>query len=157
MNKIERLNLKKMIKTNDVQDFTNEIRDKKHSDIIKKDVLVLMQLKKEYDYLDYNKFDEIAVLKCNFIFTHYTEIYNKVKKDEINIDTLFEFLKILKRIEDKEIDQHEGSFEVGKILKKMYIDSAIITSDKLDKKNEEMMTKTKPIVKNISWRQYKKL
>lgn len=157
MNKIERLNLKKMIKTNDVQDFTNEIRDKKHSDIIKKDVLVLMQLKKEYDYLDYNKFDEIAISQCNFIFTYYTEIYNKVKKDEINIDTLFEFLRILKRIEDKEIDQHEGSFEVGKILKKMYIDSAIITSDKLDKKNEEMITKTKPVVKNISWRQYKKL
>ena len=157
MNKIERLNLKKMIKTNNVQDFTNEIRDKKHSDIIKNDVLLLMQLKKDYDYLDYNKFDEIAISKCNFIYTHYTEIYNKVKKDEINIDTLFEFLRILKRIENKEIDQHEGSFEVGKILKKMYIDSAIITSDKLDKKNEEMITKQKPVVNNITWRQYKKL
>lgn len=157
MNGTDRLNLKKMIQTNDVKDCTDEIRSKKHSSLIKKDVLRLIQLKQEYDYLDYNKFDEMAVSQCNFLFTNYTDIFNKVKKDEINLDTLFEFLNILKNIEVGKLDQHEGAFEVGKILKKMYIDSAIMKSEKLDKETGEMVKKPIAVAKNITWKQFKKM
>jgi hypothetical protein len=157
MNKIDRLNLKKMIETNDVEDCTNQIRSKKHSQYIRKDVLKMIQLKKDYEYLDNEKFDEMIVSQCNFLFTNYTDIFNRIKKNEINLDTLFEFLNILKNIEDGKIDQHEGAFEVGKILKKMYIDSAIMKSEKLDKDTGNMVVKPQAVGKNISWNQYKKI
>ena len=40
------------------------------------------------------------------------------------LSILTKFLDVLKLIEDKKIDQHEGSFKIGKYLKEMYIDSA---------------------------------
>ena len=157
MDQTDRLNLKKMIQTNEVEDCTNEIRTKKHSKLIKKDVLHLIQLKKEYGHLEYDKFDEMVVSQCNFLFTNYTDIFNKVKKDEINLETLFEFLNILKAIEDGKLDQHEGAFEVGKTLKKMYIDSAIMKSEKLDKETGEMVVKPIAVAKNVSWNQFKNM
>jgi hypothetical protein len=157
MDQTDRLNLKKMIQTNEVEDCTNEIRTKKHSQSIKKDVLHLLLLKKEYGHLDYDKFDEMVVSQCNFLFMNYTDIFNKVKKDEINLETLFEFLNILKAIEDGKLDQHEGAFEVGKILKKMYIDSAIMKSEKLDKETGEMVVKPIAVAKNVSWNQFKNM
>jgi hypothetical protein len=62
---------------------------------------------------------------------------------------------VLRRIEDGELDQHEGSFVVGKLLKELYIDSALKKADKInaqyeDEKEEEL----EPAV-NISWKQYK--
>ena len=38
----------------------------------------------------------------------------------------------LKRIEDGKIDQHEGSYEVGLLLKKLYIDSVLKQKEKDD-------------------------
>jgi len=157
MDQTDRLNLKKMIQNNDVEDCTSQIRSKKHSPLIQKDVLKLIQLKKQYEYLDNEKFDDLVVSQCNFIFTNYTDIFNKVKKDEINLETLFEFLNILKAIEDGKLDQHEGAFEVGKILKKMYIDSALMKSEKLDKETGKMVVKPVAVAKNISWNQFKKM
>ena len=52
------------------------------------------------------------------------DIFNKLKKDELNLNILHKLLDILKQIEKSELDQHEGAFEVGKLLKAMYIDSA---------------------------------
>ena len=46
--------------------------------------------------------------QCNFLFNNYTDIFNKVKKDEINLETLWNLLNILKKIEDGNIDQHTG-------------------------------------------------
>ena len=158
MDNMDRLNFKKMIKTNNVEDCTNEIRSKKHSDLISKDVSKMIQLKKDYGNGNVNdqKFDDMLVSQCNFLFMNYTDIFNKVKKDEIKLETLFEFLKVLKSIEEGKLDQHEGAFEVGKILKAMYIDSAIMKSEKLDKETEEKNPKIQVAPpKNISWSEYK--
>ena len=38
MDTLDRLNLNKMIDANNVQDCTNEIREKKHSDLLRADV-----------------------------------------------------------------------------------------------------------------------
>jgi len=55
------------------------------------------------------------------------------------------------------LDQHEGAFEVGKILKKMYIDSALMKSEKLDKETGNMVVRPVAVAKNISWSQFKKM
>ena len=66
------------------------------------------------------------ILVAPFLFNKYTDIFNKIKKDEIDLNILFQLLHILKLIEDSKLDQHTGSFEVGKLLKSIYIKHEMI-------------------------------
>jgi hypothetical protein len=150
MNELEKLNLQKMITENDVEDNTELIRTYKHSDKIRKDVDTLIDLiKNNKNDLD---FDNLCEKKCFFIFFNYTDIYNKVKKNLLDIPTLYQFLDCLKNIEDGKQDQHEASFEIGKLLKKMYVDSALKKAELLDE--EHKVVREEP--KSISWSEYKK-
>jgi len=161
MDNTERIHLQKMINANNVEDCTTEIRQKKHSMKIKEDVSRLLHLKSKYSRLSQsnpNQFDQMCVSQCNFIFTNYTDIYNKIKKDELNLSILDKLLTILKNIEDEKLDQHTGAFEVGKILKEMYIDSAIVKADRIDKLTGTKMGPAKPNkVKDISWKDFKEM
>jgi len=145
MNFDERLKLQDMIKQNNVQDHTNKIRQLKHSSLLKKDIELLLTLK--------NESTENAMVECSFLFTYYTDLFNKIKKDEIDISILFTFLSVLKKIEDEEIDQHEGSYEVGMLLKKIYVDSALKKANKLNENPKE--TEYKGAQENISWKEWK--
>ena len=157
---MDRLQLQKMIDANNVVDCTQEIRDKKHSQLIKEDVTHLMELKKKYSRLSQSnpdQFDKMCVSQCNFLFNTYTDIFNKVKKDEMNLEILAQLLNVLKKIEDEKLDQHTGAYEVGKLLKEMYIDSALMKSEKLDAKHSKNGTSgpAKPKPKKLSWKEYK--
>jgi hypothetical protein len=150
-----RLQLQKMIKANNVEDQTDLIRELKHSQILKNDINNLILLKAKYR----NDPDQLlleSMSECNFLFTYYTDIYNKIKKDEIDLNILSKFIEVLKKIEEGEMDQHEGSFAVGTLLKELYVDSALKKADKLDKEhaNDSPQVEYKEPV-NISWRQYK--
>ena len=82
MDTLDRLNLNKMIDANNVQDCTNDIREKKHSDLLRADVSRLVALKKKYSRLaqsNPNQFDAMCVSQCSFLFNNYMEIFNKVK------------------------------------------------------------------------------
>jgi len=150
----QRLQLQNMIKANNVEDQTDFIRSLKHSQIIRNEVNNLILVKAKYRGDD-AKIHEEGVSECNFLFTYYTDIYNKVRKDEIDIHILNKFLDVLKKIEDGEMDQHEGSFLVGSILKELYIDSALRKAEKLDANGEPREEPKKP-EKDISWKQFKK-
>jgi hypothetical protein len=158
MDTLDRLNLNKMIDANNVQDCTNEIRSKKHSNLIGADVTRLIDLKKKYSRLAQSnptQFDAMCVSQCSFLFNNYMEIFNKVKKDELNLQILRQLLAVLKQIEEGQLDQHTGAFEVGKLLKTMYIDSALIKAERIDKKTGEKKTVSKPKEKKITWAEYK--
>lgn len=158
MNQSESLQLKKMISENNVTDYTSDIREKNHSELIRNDVTRMVDLKKKYPRMiqtNPGQFDNILTSQCNFLFNNYTDIFNKVKKNQINLETLWELLNVLKKIEDGNIDQHNGSYQVGKLLKKIYIDGAIMSTD--NKKNKKKQKTKKPIKKNISWDEYKKI
>mgnify|MGYP001178360948 FL=1 len=161
MNETESLQLKKMISENQVEDQTNDIREKKHSEKIRTDVTRMIELKKKYPRLEktnQEQFDNMLTNQCSFLFNNYTDIFNKVKKNEINLDTLWQLLNILRRIEDGTVDQHVGSYEVGKLLKKIYIDSAITKDDNMRAKNKQKnKQKNKPDKKKIRWDEYKKI
>jgi len=147
-----RLQLQKMIQANDVEDQTELIRELKHSTLLKNDITTLVLLKTKYGN-DTESIVNESMNECSFLFTYYTDIYNKIRKDEIEMSILMEFLDILRKIEDGELDQHEGSFAVGTLLKKLYIDSALKKAAKLDAQYEEEEIKVEPIA--ISWSQYK--
>ena len=148
-----RLQLQKMIKANDVEDQTGLIRDLKHSYKLQNDINNLILLKAKYRN-DLEKINEEAMSQCSFLFTYYTDIYNKIKKDEIDLSILNKFLNVLRRIEEGEMDQHEGSFVIGTLLKEMYVDSALRKAEKLDAQNKN----EKPVYRepvNISWKIFK--
>lgn len=157
MNQTDRLNLQRMINENNVEDFTDDIRQKKHSEPIKKDVRTLVLLKKLYAdraRSDPLEFETMCIERCQFLFNNYTDIFNKIRKDELDLDIFMKFVELLKMIEDGKMDQHEAAFQVGTMLKQIYIDSALRKSKHLDDKN---VTEEKKTVehKNISWSQWK--
>ena len=161
----QRLQLQNMIDTNKGEDNTEMIRTLKQSANIKKDVDTMIELKKEYPTMyetDKSGFEELCMSKCSFLFFNYTDIYNKILKNEINTDTLYSFIGVLKQIEDGELNEHDGSIKVGEILKTLYIDSAMRKSKKLDEENKnqegkgEDNEKEERVTKTISWAEYKK-
>ena len=162
MNEQEKIQLQKMIQANDTEDHTEVIRRVKHSGQISEDVMTMLKLKKEYSRLAKSNpvsFDAICVSRCQFLFTYYTDIFNRLKRDEIDIQLLFRLIQVLRQIEDGKVDQHEGSFEVGKIWKKIYIDSALKRSEHLDaeqaKKDKAHKAPAKAPAEKISWAEYK--
>lgn len=150
-----RLQLQKMIKANNVEDQTELIRDLKHSHLLQNDINNLIMLKAKYRN-NQDKIHEEGMNECGFLFTYYTDIYNKIRKDEIDLKILNQFLNILRRIEDGEIDQHEGSFIIGTLLKELYVDSALRKAEKLNQDEEEEIVQPREVV-NISWKDFKKI
>jgi hypothetical protein len=132
--------------------------DKNSVGIIRNEVNNMILIKSKFKGDDAKIYEECAN-ESNFLFTYYTDIFNKVRKDEIDIGILNKFIDVLRRIEDEELDQHEGSFLVGTLLKELYVDSAIKKADKLNELYANDNTKLepkKPEVK-VSWSQWKKM
>ena len=163
MNPTERLKLQEMIKANNVEDQTTRIRQLKHSEFIRRDVSTFLQLSKKYPGSHNKEFFKQTCLKnCSFLFNNYTDIYNKMVKNELNLNILMNFVDVLREIEDGELDQHEGSFKVGKLLKELYIDTAMRHEQKM--KNREAMgsggrnkkVKVPSTGKKISYADFKK-
>jgi hypothetical protein len=149
-----RLQLQKMIKANNVEDQTELIRELKHSHLLQNDINNLIMLKAKYRN-DQDKINEEGMSECGFLFTYYTDIYNKIRKDEIDLKILNQFLNVLRRIEDGELDQHEGSFVIGTLLKEMYVDSALRKAAKLNENKEQEYIEPREVL-NISWKDFKK-
>ena len=82
-------------------------------------------------------------------------MFNKIRKDEIDLNILNRFIEVLRKIEEGEVDQHEGSFLVGTLLKELYIDSALKKADKINEQyDKEEKVQKEPVVA-ISWKQFK--
>ena len=162
MDDSDRLKLKEMIKANNTEDFTEKIRTLKHSAKIRADVQAYLDLCRKYPKSQNDRFfKDSCNKKCAFMMRHYTDIYIKMIKNELNLEILNSLLNVLKEIEDGMLDQHEASFKVGKVLKELYIDTALRKGAKLDAVEERRKAKAnkgkpqkKP--KNISYADYKR-
>ena len=154
MNDKQRLELQKMITDNDVQDQTELIRNLKHSTILANEINNMIMIKAKHRN-NPEKIQIECMTECNFLYTYYTDIFNKIKKDEIDLNILNKFLNVLQKIEDGELNQHEGSFLVGTLLKELYIDSALKKAEKLDEQYGSTKNEPKKANVNISWKQFK--
>jgi hypothetical protein len=157
MNDEERLNLKHLLDRSDYVDNTDTIRRLKHSTFIRDDIRKIDTLKKTHSELYANNPDEFIQIcrnECPFLYNKYTDIFNKIMKDELDFTIMTKLLIVLKLIEDEKIKQEEGSVMVGKLLKELYVDSAMKRMDNLDKEHAaEEIPKVVPM--NISWNEYK--
>jgi hypothetical protein len=154
MDETQRLHLQKMIAANNVEDTTELIRKLKHSHTLREDVNNLIMLKAKH-CLDPEALHLEAMSECNFLFTYYTDIYNKIRKDEIDLNIFYKALDVLRDIEDGKIDQHDGAYQFGLLLKKIYVDSALKKAEKLNAGETESEYKGPQV--EISWNQFKKI
>ena len=105
--------------------------------------------------IEEEKFKHLCQTSCTFLHSNYTDIFNKVVNDELDLKMMVEFIKALKQIEDGTIDQYDASVKVGTILKEMYVDSAMRKGAKLDEANaSEAKQFVEP--KKLSWVEFKK-
>jgi hypothetical protein len=159
MSHSERLDLKQLLDKSDYVDNTEHIRKVKHSVFIRDDIRKMENLKtmnaeirKKYP----EQFLETCQTECRFLYDNYTDIFNKLMKDELDLSIMTQLLTVLKMIEDGKIDQEKGSIMVGKVLKELYVDSALKRADNLDKEHEsEKVVHVEP--KQISWKSWKKV
>ena len=162
MNADEKLNLKKMLAQNqDYVDHTEDIRRLKHSGLLldgMRDIEKLKRSKAELREKSPDEFYELCKTIAPVMYNLYTDLFNKLVKDELNLVIMVKLIRVLELVEQGQYDQNEGSMIVGKILKELYVDSAIRLGEKLDKANES----NEPVVhreepKNISWKQWAKM
>lgn len=150
----ERLDLKKLLREADVQDNTEYIRRVKHSQLILNDLRVLEKLKRA------NCSDPIEQQRgAPFLYENYTDLFKKMVADELDLEIMSRLLTILKLIEDERVDQHEASVLVGKILKELYVDSALKKCKKMDEAQDSQSAEAtaEPVYKEekpISWKQW---
>lgn len=162
------------------EDNTTAIRSLNHSQKIADDVNAIMEFKlmaaKRNDiakYIMMNREGEDAATiasanimtdaqimeECHtrgpFLYTHYNDLFQRMTRDELDLDILFQLLNTLKDIEDGDIDQETGSVRVGKILYNMYVDSRNRQDAKKDAKKDANTTSTASTTAAISWKEYK--
>lgn len=152
MDERQKLQLQKMISENNVLDQTDLIRQLKHSHKFHEEINRMLLSKKKNNN-DAEKVHLECMSECPFMFTYYTEIYNKIRKDEIDLSILFKFVEVLQSIEEGQLDQHEASFTIGTLLKELYIDSALRKADKLN----QIETEPKKEHLKVSWKQFKQM
>jgi len=157
----ESLNLKRLIsKADDYQDNTEYIRRVKHSEKLRDDIRrldVFMKNNKNLKKKQPDRYLTRAMNEAAFLFTNYTDIFNKVLAEELNFTIMSRLLLVLKLIEDEKVDQNEGSVMVGKVLKELYIDSAVKRGEHLDAEHgttEKKVVSADP--KTISFAEWKK-
>jgi hypothetical protein len=154
INNKERLQLKELIDEMQCENNTDNIRKLKHSTMIRDDIRKIDTIKNQNPNLSKDHLIQLCENQCPFLHENYTDVFNKLIKNEMDLTIMTKFLTVLKLIEDGRVDQHEGSVMVGKILKELYLDSAVRHADNLDKEHAEEKT---PINdgKVISWKEYK--
>ena len=97
----QKLDLQNMIKANDTTDLTQQIRQNKQSNLIRDDIKQMVFLKQKYERLaktNPQEFDQICVKQYSFLFNNYTDIFNKIKNDTLNLTIMDKFLNILKKL-----------------------------------------------------------
>jgi hypothetical protein len=151
MNPNEVLKLNDMIKEGDCLDNTDTIRQLKHSSLITQNLNAILRIKKKYKdpIVDLKELDEECLKECRFLFDNYTSIYNKLLRDQIDLKVFYKFLYYLKKIEDGELTFYQASYEIGTLLKSMYVDPIVEDKEKEKEKGRN--------IKPISWDDFKKL
>ena len=150
--------LNEMKKEFNSEETTKDIRKERNSVKIYQDVQTFLNLKRRYVRLQRTNPDQFKTMvtnKCKFLFFKFNNLFNKLIKNEIDLSLLYEMIKVLEKIENNEIDQHEGSYIIGDILKKLYIDSALKKESKENKRNKKVLKKPFK-TKKISWADFKK-
>ena len=154
------LDLNKFLEGSDYVDNTEKLREAKHSKLIRECIKDIEKIRNDTGDLykrNIEEFKQKCVEKNNFLFMNYFTIFNKACNGDFDLNIMNNFLDVLREIEEGLLDQHNGSIKIGKLLKELYVDSALRTSERLEENSNKEIVKQKQNEINISWKQYKSL
>lgn len=157
------INLKRLMSNaDDYQDNTDHIRRVKHSYKILHDIRVIEQLKRANPEIyagNKDRFREMSMEHAAFLFTNYTDIFNRILKDELNLAIMIRIIKVLEMIEESKVDQQEGSAIVGKLLHELYVDSNLRMTQHLEEAdgNFDDSKQEKNQGSSVSYKEWKKM
>ena len=161
MNQQERVQLDKMIAHGNVKDVTSDIRQKKHSPMLRQDlsniksILADQAAENVSSKLTQSELSGVCEQYAPFMFRNYTDLFNRAKNGDLDFDIMDMFVDVLERIEEGTLDQHQGAHEIGSLLKRLYIDSALKRSDRLDDDSSlEEKESEEPL--DVNYKHYKK-
>lgn len=132
MNNSQRIQLDKMIQESGADDNTQRIRELKHSASIEADINAIAKLRVENPDISKDSLHAMCTSEALFLYTNYTQIFNKAVANELNMGIMHRLLEVLRSIENGTTDQHEASFQAGQILKELYVDSALQRANAID-------------------------
>jgi len=156
MTERDRLNLQKMIKEQNVEDQTDYIRSLKHSTPIAADILKIRKIQRDFPGLLDEEMREKCAAECPFLYANYLDIFNRMYRGTLDTNMFSRFLFVLKKIEDGQLSAHEGAYTVGKLLKEIYIDSALRKADVATAAaGGEVAPPEYVKPREISWREFK--
>lgn len=137
-----RQQLDNLMRDEDIVHSTERIRELKHSSKIRGDLERLMALRREHTRATPEVFRRMALARCPFMHEHYCDVLFKLIKNEVDVNLIMRFVDLLAAIETGQLNQHEASFQVGTILKKIYIDS-VLKRDELREQEEAAKRRNK--------------
>lgn len=128
MDNIDKKKLQELVESSeDALDNTEQIRELKQSELIKRDINRFLKFEGTHNLLNIQE-------QYPFLYKNYPEILSKLLNNKnFDIKILIRLINILQQIEDGVCDQHEGSVTVGQILKEIYVDP-ILEKEKIPKK-----------------------
>ena len=65
---------------------------------MRQDIMKILQLKSKHVRLiknDFDRFTKLCSTQCNFLFTNYTDIFNRILKDELDLNILGSVIDVL--------------------------------------------------------------
>jgi hypothetical protein len=150
MNHEQSLQLADLMRTNNTVDNTPVIRELKHSKKIRRCAEKIEQIKIENPHADVKELNALCMGPASFLFRYYTIIYNKLIRSQIDMNTLHIFLDKIRDIENGQLTQQEAAYDIGMLLKKLYIDPRM--NEKEELKEPEYIKG-----KNINWNDFKNM
>jgi hypothetical protein len=151
----DRIQLENMLRENEVEDTTRKIQELKHSSKLSASIKLIEKMKKQYPRMfktDYEKFERMVRTRDEqWMWSHYTSIYHKLMKNQLDPSILNSMVDVLQKIENNEFTQHEASVAIGRMLKQIYIDGKIRDTPDTQRNKRKQQRK----MKKIDWKEYK--
>ena len=112
-------------------------------------------LRKRYANLRESAPDEylnVFQRECRYIYTKFPDVFDRVVKNDMNLDVFEKIVMILKMIEDGKVNQSEASALVGKLSQKLFFngESTAAEQQQVEKVEEEVVNT------GLSWKEYKR-
>tara|TARA_A100001015_G_scaffold287813_1_gene357989 strand:+ start:321 stop:836 length:516 start_codon:yes stop_codon:yes gene_type:complete len=159
MTQLNQQQLQKLLSNVKPIDNSEELKNKKHSTMIRENIKKMFEIKKQNKDISIQELDAKCNSECFFLFKNYTQIYNLFLKKDLRIEIFNNLLDNLEKIESGEISQHDASIKVGQLLKSVYIDNVIEEKNEYENQEQELIKKQKiekaKKIKDISWKEFK--
>ena len=134
MNSDERAKLKELIDEHKTGDYTQDIRERKHSTQIQEDMNTIIEIRGRFgnpaQFID--EIERVCTIEASFLCTMYNPIFKKMITGQIEMGMMNRMITELKSIESGDSDQHDASFRVGTALKEKYVDKVLNVVDTTD-------------------------